>query len=50
MKKTAIFEFDEVEPLMEWLKANLTSKDAVLIKGSRGLRMDHITASLEIRS
>jgi len=50
MKKTAIFEFDEVEPLMEWLKANLTSKDAVLIKGSRGLRMDHITASLEVRS
>jgi UDP-N-acetylmuramoyl-tripeptide--D-alanyl-D-alanine ligase len=50
MKRTAIFEFDEFEPLLEWLKANLTEKDAVLIKGSHGLRMDRITAMLEARS
>jgi UDP-N-acetylmuramyl pentapeptide synthase len=35
---------------MEWLKANLTANDAVLIKGSHGLRMDRITAMLESRS
>ena len=44
MKKIAVFEFDEFEPLLEWLKVNLTEKDAVLIKGSHGLRMDRITS------
>jgi UDP-N-acetylmuramoyl-tripeptide--D-alanyl-D-alanine ligase len=50
MKKTAIVEFDDIAPLMEWLKTNLTKKDVVLIKGSHGLQMDRITASLEVRS
>ncbi len=50
MKKTSIFEFDEFEPLMEWLKTNLTKEDTVLIKGSHGLRMDRITSLLEARS
>jgi UDP-N-acetylmuramoyl-tripeptide--D-alanyl-D-alanine ligase len=50
MKKTAIIEFDEIDPLIEWLKTNLTKKDVVLIKGSHGLRMDRITASLEVHS
>jgi UDP-N-acetylmuramoyl-tripeptide--D-alanyl-D-alanine ligase len=50
MKKTAVIEFDELEPLMDWMKTNLTKKDVVLIKGSHGLRMDRITASLEVRS
>ena len=50
MKKSAIIEFDDIDPLMEWMKANLTRNDVVLIKGSHGLRMDRITASLEVRS
>ncbi len=50
MKRSAVFEFDEFEPLLEWLKVNLTAKDAVLIKGSHGLRMDRITSLLEARS
>jgi UDP-N-acetylmuramoyl-tripeptide--D-alanyl-D-alanine ligase len=50
MRKTAITEFDEFDPLVEWLKASLTKNDAVLIKGSHGLRMDRITALLEERS
>jgi UDP-N-acetylmuramoyl-tripeptide--D-alanyl-D-alanine ligase len=50
MKKTAIFEFDEIDPLMEWMKTNLTKNDVVLIKGSHGLHMDRITASLEVHS
>jgi len=49
-KKKTIVEFDEFEPLLEWLKNNLTSKDVVLIKGSHGLRMDRITSALEVRS
>jgi UDP-N-acetylmuramyl pentapeptide synthase len=35
---------------MEWMKANLTKDDTVLIKGSHGLRMDRITSLLESRS
>jgi UDP-N-acetylmuramoyl-tripeptide--D-alanyl-D-alanine ligase len=50
MKKAAVLEFNEFEPLMEWLKTNLTKEDAVLIKGSHGLRMDRIASMLEARS
>lgn len=50
MKKSSIVEFNEFEPLVEWLKANLTKDDAVLIKGSHGLRMERITSMLEARS
>jgi len=49
-KTRTIIEFDEFDPLMEWLKTNLTQKDVVLIKGSHGLRMDRITSMLEVRS
>jgi UDP-N-acetylmuramoyl-tripeptide--D-alanyl-D-alanine ligase len=49
-RKKSIFEFDEVEPLVEWLSGNLTKDDVVLIKGSHGLRMDRITSALEMRS
>jgi UDP-N-acetylmuramoyl-tripeptide--D-alanyl-D-alanine ligase len=50
MKKNAVIEFDDLAPLMDWMKTNLTPRDVVLIKGSHGLRMDRITASLEVRS
>jgi UDP-N-acetylmuramoyl-tripeptide--D-alanyl-D-alanine ligase len=50
MKNSHIFEFEQSEPIMDWLNKNLTSNDAVLIKGSHGLRMDRITAALEIQS
>ena len=50
MRRTSVLEFSEFEPLMEWLKTNLTKEDAVLIKGSHGLRMDRIASMLEARS
>ena len=50
MKASYILEFEQAEPIMDWLNKNLTSNDAVLIKGSHGLRMDRITAALEIQS
>jgi UDP-N-acetylmuramoyl-tripeptide--D-alanyl-D-alanine ligase len=50
MKTSHIFEFEQTGPIMDWLNKNLTSNDAVLIKGSHGLRMDRITAALEIQS
>ncbi|MCK6538636.1 MAG: UDP-N-acetylmuramoyl-tripeptide--D-alanyl-D-alanine ligase [Anaerolineales bacterium] len=49
-KRKTILEFGELEPLAEWLKANLTKNDVVLIKGSHGLRMDRIASILEVRS
>jgi UDP-N-acetylmuramoyl-tripeptide--D-alanyl-D-alanine ligase len=50
MKKSSIFEFDDFDPLIDWLLANLSREDTVLIKGSHGLRMDRITSMLEARS
>ena len=50
MKKSSILEFDDFDSLVEWLKSHLTKDDAVLIKGSHGLRMDRITSLLEVRS
>jgi UDP-N-acetylmuramoyl-tripeptide--D-alanyl-D-alanine ligase len=50
MKSTNILEFESSEPIVDWLNKNLTANDAVLIKGSHGLRMDRITAKLETRS
>ena len=50
MKKTSIIEFIEFDPLVDWLRTNLTKDDTVLIKGSRGLHMDRITNLLEVRS
>ena len=50
MKSANILEFESSEPIIDWLNKHLTSNDAVLIKGSHGLRMDRITAVLEIQS
>jgi UDP-N-acetylmuramoyl-tripeptide--D-alanyl-D-alanine ligase len=50
MKRTSIFEFNEFDLLVDWLRTNLTKNDTVLIKGSHGLRMDRITSLLEVRS
>ncbi len=50
MNKNRILEFEEIEPVIDWMRTNLTSNDSVLIKGSHGLRMDRIVASLEVRS
>jgi len=50
MKPANIFEFEEADLVVDWLNRHLTSNDAVLIKGSRGLRMDRITAALEVKS
>ncbi len=50
MKSANIMEFEDIAPIVDWLMKHLTSNDAVLIKGSHGLRMDRITATLEVRS
>ena len=48
MKKTLVNEFEEIEPMIDWLAKNLTGQDAVLVKGSNGLRMDRVVSALEV--
>jgi UDP-N-acetylmuramoyl-tripeptide--D-alanyl-D-alanine ligase len=50
MKPAQIFEFEENAAIIDWLQKNLSNKDAVLLKGSHGLRMDRILAELEVVS
>ncbi len=47
MPAAKIIEFDAHEDVIAWLNVNLTDKDSLLLKGSRGLRMDRIVAALE---
>ncbi len=47
MKPNRILEFNESEGVVDWLKKNLNKDDTALIKGSHGLRMDHIISALE---
>jgi UDP-N-acetylmuramoyl-tripeptide--D-alanyl-D-alanine ligase len=50
MSKAEVLEFEELDPIVAWMEKNLTPDDAVLIKGSHGLRMDRIVAALEVAS
>jgi UDP-N-acetylmuramoyl-tripeptide--D-alanyl-D-alanine ligase len=50
MKPASIFEFEDNHATIEWLQQNLTDRDAALIKGSHGLRMDRIIAAVEVHS
>jgi UDP-N-acetylmuramoyl-tripeptide--D-alanyl-D-alanine ligase len=50
MKDPTVLEFEEIPPIIDWLQKNMSAGDAVLIKGSHGLRLDRITAALEVRS
>ena len=50
MKPSSIVEFEDNNATIEWLQDNLTDRDAALVKGSHGLRMDRIIAAVEVRS
>jgi UDP-N-acetylmuramoyl-tripeptide--D-alanyl-D-alanine ligase len=40
------FGLDQREELLAWLETNLAAEDVVLLKGSRGLEMEHLVAAL----
>ncbi|MCX6078754.1 MAG: UDP-N-acetylmuramoyl-tripeptide--D-alanyl-D-alanine ligase [Chloroflexi bacterium] len=48
LDKYSILEYEDVAEVVDWLKRNLTADDVVLVKGSRGLRMERIIAALEV--
>ena len=47
MKTQSIVEFDDTDDVIVWLEENLAENDSLLLKGSRGLRMDRIVTALE---
>ncbi|MDK1117419.1 MAG: UDP-N-acetylmuramoyl-tripeptide--D-alanyl-D-alanine ligase [Anaerolineae bacterium] len=50
MQKSSVMEFEELDPIIDWLEENLSENDSVLIKGSHGLRMDRAVNMLEVRT
>ncbi len=42
----AAHHFDDVAPLLQWLDAELQPGDVVLVKGSRGMRLERVVAAL----
>lgn len=50
LKSSRIMEYEDIAPIVDWLGSNLAPNDTVLIKGSHGLRMERITAALELQS
>ncbi|MUT66194.1 UDP-N-acetylmuramoyl-tripeptide--D-alanyl-D-alanine ligase [Paenibacillus sp. NEAU-GSW1] len=45
----AVIHFDDKEKLSAWLKEQIQADDLVLVKGSRGMRMEQIVQTLEAR-
>jgi len=50
MNKANIHEYEESQPIIDWLEKHLAPEHVALLKGSHGLRMDRIVAALEMRS
>jgi len=49
LNQDQVVELDDTQAAIDYLQGRLGEKDVVLVKGSRGMRMDHIVAALEYR-
>jgi UDP-N-acetylmuramoyl-tripeptide--D-alanyl-D-alanine ligase len=47
LPSSAVVELDEAQQVIDYLKPRLQAQDVVLVKGSQGLHMDRIVATLE---
>ena len=50
MRSGKVTEFENTDEAIAHLQRSLTEKDAVLVKGSHGIRMDRIVTALEVPS
>jgi len=50
LSKVQVIELDGAAEAIDYLQNHLTAGDIVLVKGSRGMRMDQIVSVLEIQS
>jgi UDP-N-acetylmuramoyl-tripeptide--D-alanyl-D-alanine ligase len=49
LPSSSVVELDEAQQVVDYLQRRLQPQDVVLVKGSRGMHMDRIVASLEAR-
>jgi UDP-N-acetylmuramoyl-tripeptide--D-alanyl-D-alanine ligase len=49
LSSQVVYQMEDTEQVVQHLKSILSNKDVVLVKGSRGMRMNRIVASLEVR-
>lgn len=47
--EAAVIHFDDKDKLIDWLRSELDPSDLVLVKGSRGAKMEQIVQALETR-
>ena len=50
MLEDQVVEFTESQEVIDFLEGRVTESDVILVKGSRGMRMDLIVTALEVRS
>lgn len=48
MPAARVHEFEDSQHAIEYLQTSLNAQDTVLVKGSRGMRMDRIVSALEV--
>lgn len=47
MNEEQLLCFDDKQQLIEWLRSNIASDDLILVKGSRGMKMEEVVEALE---
>jgi UDP-N-acetylmuramoyl-tripeptide--D-alanyl-D-alanine ligase len=48
LRRSAVYEFEDLDEMIDWLNKNLTGDDVVLFKASNSLRLDRAVSALEV--